>query len=49
MLLPEVTEGEVFHECIALMINIEAARKNAVAMPNRNTRKNFMIFKRTVK
>ena len=41
--VPEVTEGEAFHDCIALMINFKAKIKNAVAIPALNTSNGFII------
>ena len=41
--VPEVTEGEAFHDCIALMINVKAKIKNAVAIPALNTSNGFII------
>ena len=40
---PEVTDGVLFQDFTAWAININAAPKNAVAMPKRNTRNSLMI------
>ena len=43
--LPEVTEGEAFHDFTALMMNVKAKSNNAVAMPVLNTSNSLIIFK----
>ena len=42
-MLPEVTEGESFHEFIALLMNVNAEIKNPAAIPVRNTSNSFIV------
>ena len=42
-MLPEVTEGESFHEFMALLMNVNAEIKNPAATPVRNISNNFIV------
>ena len=42
-MLPEVTEGESFHEFMALLINVKAEIKNPAANPVLNISNNFIV------
>ena len=40
---PEVTEGESFHEFMALLMNVNAEIKNPAATPVLNISNNFIV------